>query len=91
MVVADCAGATVRAVGGRSATVGETVTLTTRPERLGFADTPQCATRQNRLAGTIAETVFVGERCRYLCHCAGGVSIVLKEPSSATVRRRVRR
>jgi spermidine/putrescine ABC transporter ATP-binding subunit len=89
MVVADCAGATVRAVGGRVATVGETVTLTTRPERLGFADASKCAMRQNRMAGTIAETVFVGEHCRYLCHCEGSVSIVLKEPSSATVRRRV--
>ena len=41
------------------------------------------------MMATIVETVFAGERCRYLCQCDGGISIVLKEPSSATIRRRV--
>ena len=31
------------------------------------------------------EAVFAGERCRYLCQCDGGVTIVLKEPSGAAI------
>ena len=38
---------------------------------------------------TVTEIVFAGERCRYLCQCDGGVPIILKEASSATIRRRI--
>ena len=37
---------------------------------------------------TVTEAVFAGERCRYLLRAADGTSIVLKEPSSAAIRRR---
>ena len=50
----------------------------------------QCATRAEPHARRRStETVFAGERCRYLCRCEGGTSMVLKEPSSAAIRRRV--
>jgi spermidine/putrescine ABC transporter ATP-binding subunit len=88
MVIADCNGATVRALASRSAAIGEAVTLTTRPERIGFADALPGVAQQNRMPVTITEIVFAGERCRYLCQCDGGASIVLKEPSGATIRRR---
>ena len=88
-VIADCGATTLRATGQARVSPGESVTLATRPERLHFADGPRDGTRENRIAATIVETVFAGERYRYLCQCEGGIAIVLKEPSSATVRRRV--
>ena len=59
------------AIGGRiPATVGETVTLATRPERTGVRRyAAMCDRARTASAGTIAETVFAGEHCRYLCHC----------------------
>jgi spermidine/putrescine ABC transporter ATP-binding subunit len=88
VVVADCGGATIRAMAGRRVSAGETVTLATRPERMRFVDSVPDTERQNRMTATVAETVFAGERCRYLCHGEGGISIVLKEPSGATISRR---
>ncbi len=32
--------------------------------------------------------MFAGERCRYMLRVADGTSVVLKEPSSAAIRRR---
>lgn len=89
VVVAECEGTLIRALcPGRPAS-GEKVTLTTRPERLRFADTSQAGThRQNRLSVTVMEAVFAGERCRYMLQAGDGTSIVLKEPSSAAIRRR---
>lgn len=69
-------------------TIGTIVALTVRPERLRFADMQTRPTEQNCLAATVVEAVFAGERCRYQCHCGDGSSIVLKEPSGATVLRR---
>ena len=37
---------------------------------------------------TVTEAVFAGERCRYMLQAGDGTSIVLKEPSSAAIRRR---
>jgi hypothetical protein len=37
---------------------------------------------------TVTEAVFAGERCRYILQCPGGTAMVLKEPSSAAIRRR---
>ena len=90
VVIAECEGALIRAVcPGRPAS-GEKVTLTTRPERLRFADGVWAGgtTPQNRLSVTVTEAVFAGERCRYMLQAGDGTSIVLKEPSSATIRRR---
>jgi spermidine/putrescine ABC transporter ATP-binding subunit len=87
-VVTDCAGATLWALAQGCPPAGENVLLTTRPERMRFAETPEEGGRRNRIAATIVETVFAGERLRYLCLCEGGLSIVVKEPSSATARRR---
>jgi ABC-type Fe3+/spermidine/putrescine transport system ATPase subunit len=89
MVVADCGGSTLRAVARTRHSPGEAVTLATRPERVHFADEQDDRIRRNRMMATVAETVFAGERRRYLCQCEGGISIVLKEASSATIRRRV--
>lgn len=87
VVVADCQGATIRAVcPGRPAT-GDKVMLTTRPERLRFADNG-CDPTHNRLSVTVTEAVFAGERCRYMLQAGDGTSVVLKEPSSAAIRRR---
>ena len=42
---------------------------------------------RNRRDGTV-EAVFAGERCRYMLSAGDGTSMVLKEPSSAAIRRR---
>ena len=67
---------------------GTKVTLTTRPERLRFADTLNGHAPQNRMSVTVTEAVFAGERCRYMLQAGDGTSVVLKEPSSAAIRRR---
>jgi hypothetical protein len=36
----------------------------------------------------VTEAVFAGERCRYVLRAEDGMPIVLKEPSSAAIRRR---
>ena len=87
--IVDCGGTIVRAVAGTFPSPDAAVTLTTRPERMRFADAAAGTMRENRTWVTVTETVFTGERCRYLCRCDAGVSIVLKEPSSAAIRRRV--
>jgi spermidine/putrescine ABC transporter ATP-binding subunit len=90
VVIAECEGTLIRALcPGRPAS-GAKVTLTTRPERLRFADGTRAGTEasQNRMSVTVTEAVFAGERCRYMLRAADGTSIVLKEPSSAVIRRR---
>jgi len=89
VVAADCGGTALRAVTGASWSAGDTVTLTIRPERVRFADMHTGAGQSNRIWATVTETVFAGERRRYSCRCDSGVSIVVKEPSSATTSRRV--
>jgi len=88
IVVAECEGVLVRALCPARPASGTKVTLTTRPERLRFADTLNGHAPQNRMSVTVTEAVFAGERCRYLLRAADGTSIVLKEPSSAAIRRR---
>jgi spermidine/putrescine ABC transporter ATP-binding subunit len=93
MVIAECAGGTLRGHATASLSVGAEVTLSTRPERMRFADTPlpdavPDVARHNRVRATVTEAVFVGERCRYLCLGEGGLPIVLKEPSGNGIRRR---
>jgi spermidine/putrescine ABC transporter ATP-binding subunit len=88
-VVVDCEGSTLRAICTSRQTSGQNVTLTTRPERLRFADgVLDPASAQNRLRVTVTEAVFAGERCRYVLQATDGTVIVLKEPSSAAIRRR---
>src|SRR5436190_258014 len=89
VVVAECQGATIRALcPGRPAS-GEQVMLTTRPERLRFADGGwNSDAQQNRLSVTVTEAVFAGERCRYMLQASDGTAVVLKEASSAAIRRR---
>ncbi len=89
LMVAECAGETIRATTTTRLYPGQTVTLATRPERIHFAEPQRDVAGQNHMTATIVEAVFAGERCRYLCQCENGTSIVLKEPSSATIRRRV--
>jgi spermidine/putrescine ABC transporter ATP-binding subunit len=90
VVVAECEGVLIRAICPARPASGEKVTLTTRPERLRFADgaSTNSATSQNRMSVTVTEAVFAGERCRYLLQAADGTPMVLKEPSSAAIRRR---
>ena len=89
IVIAECEGTLIRAQCPSRPASGEKVTLTTRPERLRFADGAWAGTTpQNRLSVTVTEAVFAGERCRYMLQAGDGTSIVLKEPSSATIRRR---
>ncbi len=88
IVVAECEGALLRALCPGRPGAGEKVTLTTRPERLRFADGLDADPAQNRLAVTVTEAVFAGERCRYVLQANDGTPMVLKEPSSATIRRR---
>jgi spermidine/putrescine ABC transporter ATP-binding subunit len=94
IIVADCGGTTLCAVatgpvGTGSVAVGAPVTLTTRPERMRFADTAfQVAGRQNKVRATVTEAMFAGERCRYLLRGEDNSALVLKEPSGAGTRRR---
>jgi spermidine/putrescine ABC transporter ATP-binding subunit len=87
IVIAECGGTMVRAVAPSRPARGDKVMLTMRPERMKFADgisTPAW----NRMQATVTEAVFAGERCRYLLAASDGTPMVLKEPSSAAVRRR---
>ncbi len=89
IVVAECDGVLIRAMAPTRPSSGARVTLTTRPERLHFADRPLNGSASlNRLSVVVTEAVFAGERCRYLLKAGDGTSIVLKEPSSAAIRRR---
>jgi spermidine/putrescine ABC transporter ATP-binding subunit len=89
VVVDECEGAIIRALSPSRPAMGEEVVLTTRPERIRFADgTWNSIPPQNRLSVTVTEAVFAGERCRYLLQAGQGTAIVLKEPSSAAIRRR---
>ena len=89
IVVAECQGVLIRATTPARPASGAQVTLTTRPERLRFLDAlPGNVEAHNRMSVTVAEAVFAGERCRYLLTANDGTSMVLKEPSSATIRRR---
>lgn len=90
MVVAECDGAIIRASCSGRPIAGEKVLLTTRPERMRFADGASPSTAPlNRIRVTVTEAIFAGERCRYMLKAADGTAMVLKEPSSAAVRRRV--
>jgi spermidine/putrescine ABC transporter ATP-binding subunit len=88
LVSVACGGATLWATARTRPAQGETVTLATRPERMRFADALPQEDRENRIAATISEIVFAGERRRYLCECDPGIPIVVKEPSGAAMRRR---
>jgi ABC-type Fe3+/spermidine/putrescine transport system ATPase subunit len=89
VVVAEYGGAFIRAIASSPPVAGKSVMLSARPERLRFADGGGNATAQhNRLSVTVTEAVFAGERCRYMLRAEDGTAIVLKEPSSAAIRRR---
>ncbi len=87
MLILDCAGTTIRAMALQTPTAGEGVTLAIRPERLRFAD-GTASMAENRIAITVTDMVFAGDCCRYLCHTDSGASLVLKQPSGSTGRRR---
>jgi spermidine/putrescine ABC transporter ATP-binding subunit len=97
VVVADFRGTILRAPAGISPPSGGEATFTMRPERMRFADAgsampavmPPAKPQTNRIWATVTETVFAGERRRYLCRSDGGHSIVVKEPSSSTTRSRI--
>jgi spermidine/putrescine ABC transporter ATP-binding subunit len=88
LVSVACGDATLWAAVRTRPAQGETVTLATRPERMRFADASPSENRENRIAATISEIVFAGERRRYMCECDAGIPIVVKEPSGAAMRRR---
>ncbi|OSJ13555.1 polyamine ABC transporter ATP-binding protein [Bradyrhizobium canariense] len=88
MIVAECGGVLLRAATSQRPAIGAEITLATRPERLRFAERLAESDAINRIAVTVTESVFAGERCRYLLKTENGTSMVLKEASSATVRRR---
>jgi ABC-type Fe3+/spermidine/putrescine transport system ATPase subunit len=93
IVVTECDGALLRALCPGRPAAGDKVMLTTRPERLRFSDgawqlPSSSGAPQNRLSVTVTEAVFAGERCRYMLQAGDGTAMVLKEPSSAAIRRR---
>lgn len=89
VVVAEYNGALIRAISTSQPVAGNKVMLSTRPERIRFADgATDAPAPQNRLSVTVTEAVFAGEHCRYMLRTGDGSSIVLKEPSSAAIRRR---
>lgn len=89
IVVAECEGVLVRAATSVRPVIGAEVTLATRPERLRFTEKlAESGPVLNRMPVTVTEAVFAGERCRYMLKSDDGTSMVLKEASSAAVRRR---
>ncbi|MGY4430826.1 spermidine/putrescine ABC transporter ATP-binding subunit [Bradyrhizobium sp. F1.13.1] len=88
MLVAECGGVLLRAATSQRLAIGAEITLATRPERLRFTERLAESDAINRIAVTVTESVFAGERCRYLLKTENGAAMVLKEASSATVRRR---
>jgi spermidine/putrescine ABC transporter ATP-binding subunit len=89
VVVAEYDGTIIRAIAPSQPAAGKKVMLSARPERLRFVDGGVNATvPQNRLSVMVTEAVFAGERCRYMLRAGDGTAIVLKEPSSAAIRRR---
>jgi spermidine/putrescine ABC transporter ATP-binding subunit len=89
VVIAEYEGTIIRALSHRPPAAGEKVTVTTRPERIRFANGASGSTApQNRLSVTVTEALFAGERCRYMLQASDGTAMVLKEPSSAAIRRR---
>jgi len=88
-LIVDCGGAMLRAAATRPAPIGSAVTLTTRPERMRFVDPGAMPIGiENRMRVTVRETVFAGERCRYLLRGENGETLILKEQSGAATRRR---
>jgi spermidine/putrescine ABC transporter ATP-binding subunit len=86
-VVADCAGALIRAVLRGHPQQGDEIVLTARPERLRFANGASGNSAENRIGATVTDAVFAGERCRYLLQAHGGIALVVKEPSGMAARR----
>jgi ABC-type Fe3+/spermidine/putrescine transport system ATPase subunit len=87
MAVLDCGGTTVWALAQSALLAGEAVTVAVRPERLRFADQMDTPA-ENRMPVTIGEWVFAGDCHRYLCQADAGMSLVLKQASGSTIRRR---
>ncbi|WFU80522.1 ABC transporter ATP-binding protein [Bradyrhizobium sp. CIAT3101] len=88
-VLVECEGRAMRAVSPAPPVCGAKVALTIRPERLHFSyGHVDSETTVNVMTVTVAEVVFAGERCRYLLKTDDGTSIVLREATSASVRRR---
>jgi spermidine/putrescine ABC transporter ATP-binding subunit len=89
VVIGDFGGTILRALAGQRPSDGAETTFTMRPERVRFFDPTVDMTRMNLVPATVMETVFAGERRRYLCRCDNGASIVVKEASSAMTRGRM--
>ncbi|MCK1615984.1 ABC transporter ATP-binding protein [Bradyrhizobium sp. 159] len=88
-VLVECQGGVMRAVPLGTPVSGSKVALTIRPERLHFADgRVDSETAVNVMPVTVAEAVFAGERCRYVLKTDDGTSVILRESTSASVRRR---
>jgi spermidine/putrescine ABC transporter ATP-binding subunit len=87
LVVLDCGGTTVRAAAQSTWPAGDTVTVAVRPERVRFADQMDNPA-ENRMSVTIGEWVFAGDCHRYLCQADAGITLVLKQASGSTIRRR---
>lgn len=89
VVVAECSGVLLRAASTLRPAIGEEVIIATRPERLRFGERlAESGPALNRMTVTLTEAVFAGELCRYLLKADNGISIVLKEASSAAIRLR---
>lgn len=89
VVIAECEGVLMRAVSPERPESGTKITLAIRPERLHFADrVGEFGQAVNRMRVTVTDTVFAGERCRFVLTTDNGTTMVLKESPSAAVRRR---
>jgi spermidine/putrescine ABC transporter ATP-binding subunit len=86
VIVGDCGGTILRGLAATTPSNGAEAIFTMRPERVRFADAQTDMARMNRVRATVTETIFAGERRRYLCRCDSGVTIVVKQASSSTTR-----
>ncbi len=78
-VTARVAGMTLTATSDRPATVGASVVLAVRPEKIGFRDRPAPQIRFNTVDAVVRDVTFVGEMHRYLLEIAPGVTLVAKQ------------
>ena len=87
------ADATVVAISDRVSTVGASVVLAVRPEKVSFREVPSAPPqiRLNTMEAVIRDVTFMGEMHRYVLEIAPGMSLVAKQQHLFRVKARAPR
>jgi len=80
-ITVGVAGTRLIAIADRAATLGASVALAVRPEKIGFRDlrAPTLEARMNTVDAVVREVTFVGEMHRYVLEIAPGITLVAKQ------------